>query len=69
MTKIKAEIKKCEKKLKKLLALHEDGKQRWKLDRKGRRVELKISKTQGIIKGSKRHEKLLAHIEKLKSQV
>ena len=66
---IQAEIKKCTKKLEKLLRLHEENRLRWKLNRKGKRVELKVPKTQGIIKGSKRYIKLVEHIEKLKSQV
>jgi hypothetical protein len=67
--KIKAEVKKYEKKLQKLLNLHEEGKLRWKLDRKGQRTDLIPTKTQGIIKSSKRHNGLVAHIERLKAQV
>jgi hypothetical protein len=66
---IKGEIRKCQRKLDKLLKLHEEGKQRWTYDRKGNRVDLKIARTQGIISGSKRHTNLSAHIERLKSQV
>jgi len=67
--KIQKEIKKCKKKLAKLLALHEDGKECWALNRKGKKTKRKIVKTQGIIKDSKRYERLLAHIEKLELQV
>ena len=66
---IKTEIKKCQKKLDKLLKLHEDGKKRWTLDRKGNKIDRKINRTQGIISGSKRHKNLLEHIVRLKSQV
>lgn len=65
--KIKAEIHKCEKKLKKLLARFEDGKKRWKW--KGRKVKEPINKLQGIAPNSKRHEKLNAHISSLKKMV
>ncbi len=66
---IQKEIKKCKKKLIKLLSLHEEGKGRWSLNRKGKKTKRKITKTQGIIKGSKRHKKLLAYIKKLESQI
>ncbi len=50
---IVAEINKCEKKLKKLLARHAEGKKRWK--KNGNKKE-PISKLQGIARKSKRHE-------------
>jgi hypothetical protein len=64
--KIKREIRKYEKKLKKLLARFEEGKSRWKW--KGKKKEL-IEKRQGIVPGSKRHERLEAHIESLRELV
>jgi len=69
LRRIRKEAKKYQKKLEKLLRLHEEGKQRWATDKNGNRVGLKIPKTQGIIPGSKRHERLVAHIEELKSRV
>ena len=63
---IKAEIHRCEKKLKKLLAMFSEGKKRWKL--KGKNKEL-IDKPQGIAPGSKRHERLEAHIKNLRALV
>ena len=63
---IKSEINKCEKKLNKLLARFSEGKKRWKL--KGKKKE-PIDKLQGIAPGSKRHERLEAHISFLKALV
>jgi len=66
LRRINAEIKKCEKKMEKLLKLHEQDKKRYKLQ-KNKKVE--IDKTQGIMPDSKRHKALLVHIKSLKEKV
>ena len=63
---IKLEIRKCEKKMEKLLRLYTEGKKRWKLQG-GEKVE--TNKLQGIMPDGKRHKALLAHIEELKGKV
>ena len=58
---IKAEIKKAEKKMKKLLRLFTDGKPRHCRDT--------VRKTQGMVAGSQRHKNLQAHISMLKGKI
>lgn len=60
---IKREVRKCEKKLKKLLTRYEEGKVCWRW--KGKKKE-PIEWRQGIVPGSKRHERLEAHIKSLR---
>lgn len=64
---IKMEIKKCEKRLKKLLARFAESKKRWKW--KGRKKTEPIDKLQGIAPKSERHERLEAHIKGLRALV
>lgn len=66
---LSTEIRQCEKKLKKLLALYESGRDRWTLDRKGNKVPRKLNRIQGIVPDSKRHKALRSHIDKMKAHL
>ena len=64
---IQSEITKCEKRIKKLLRLHEEGRKRWKCDRKKNKIEL--NKLQGMCPNSPRHEAMLNHLKLLRGKI
>lgn len=65
---LKREIKKCEKKMQKLLKLYEIERPRWKVVN-GKREDRKLRKFQGMPSGSKRHNALKSHIDRMKARL